>query len=98
MAADIHPLGVDRAVGAPDDPIDAPISGERSVYLDAYLAPFRRWLDQDTVTEIMVNRPGEVWIEDARNPGMQRIETPEIDDQSDPPPQNDPDLRRHQHG
>jgi len=81
MAADIHPLGVDRAVGAPDDPIDAPISGERSVYLDAYLAPFRRWLDQDTVTEIMVNRPGEVWIEDARNPGMQRIETPEIDDQ-----------------
>ncbi|HSJ78056.1 MAG TPA: P-type DNA transfer ATPase VirB11, partial [Erythrobacter sp.] len=54
-----------------------PLSAERSVYLDAYLAPFRRWLDRDTVTEIMVNRPGEVWIEDAASPGMQRIETPE---------------------
>jgi type IV secretion system protein VirB11 len=53
---------------------------ERSVYLDAYLAPFRRWLERDTVTEIIVNRPGEVWIEDAAHPGMQRIETPEIDD------------------
>ncbi len=56
------------------------LDGERSVYLDAYLAPFRRWLDRDTVTEIMVNRPGEVWIEDAADPGMKRIETPEIDD------------------
>ena len=24
---------------------------------------FQRWLDIDTVTEILVNRPGEVWIE-----------------------------------
>ena len=54
--------------------------GERSVYLDAYLAPFQRWLDVDTITEIIVNRPGEVWIEDAAHPGMQRIEAPEIDD------------------
>ena len=68
MIAKVHPL--------PDD-----ISGERSVYLDAYLAPFRHWLDHDSITEIMVNRPGEVWIEDADNPGMQRIEAPEIDDQ-----------------
>ena len=70
MSADIHPL-----------PTDAPTAARRSVYLDAYLAPFRQWLDQDTVTEIIVNRPGEVWIEDALIPGMQRIETPEIDDQ-----------------
>ncbi len=63
-----------------DEASAAPLSAERSVYLDAYLAPFRRWLDRDTVTEIMVNRPGEVWIEDAASPGMQRIETPEIDD------------------
>lgn len=67
MAADIHSLN--------------PESGdERSVYLDAYLAPFREWLDRDTVTEILVNRPGEVWVEDAATPGMQRIETPHIDD------------------
>jgi len=70
MSADIHPLPGGSAM----------TDGERSVYLDAYLAPFRRWLDRDTVTEIMVNRPGEVWIEDASDPGMKRIDTPEIDD------------------
>src|SRR5690606_2174688 len=51
-----------------------------SVYLDAYLAPFREWLARDTVTEILVNRPGEVWVEDAGQAGMQRIVAPEIDD------------------
>lgn len=69
MSADIHPL-----------PQDGPQEREHSVYLEAYLAPFRRWLDRDTVTEIMVNRPGEVWIEDAADPGMKRVETPDIDD------------------
>lgn len=68
MTADVHPL----QPGAP--------GGERSVYLDAYLAPFAHWLARDTVTEILVNRPGEVWIEDAAHPGMQRVEAPEIDD------------------
>ena len=72
MSADIHRLGTEEGA--------VPLSAERSVYLDAYLAPFRRWLDRDTVTEIMVNRPGEVWIEDAADPGMKRIETPQIDD------------------
>ena len=67
MTAEVHPLP-----GA---------SGERSVYLDAYLAPFAQWLARDTVTEIIVNRPGEVWIEDAAEAGMQRIAAPEIDDQ-----------------
>lgn len=67
MAADVHSLKSEA-------------DGERSVYLDAYLAPFREWLDRDTVTEILVNRPGEVWVEDAAAPGMQRIETPHIDD------------------
>ncbi len=52
---------------------------ERSVYLDAYLAPFREWLDRDTVTEILVNRPGEVWVEEA-GIGMQRIDAPAITD------------------
>jgi type IV secretion system protein VirB11 len=52
----------------------------RSVYLDAYLAPFQPFLSRETVTEILVNRPGEVWIEDSDHPGMQRIALPEIDD------------------
>lgn len=68
MTADIHPLQPD------------PEGTERSVYLDAYLKPFREWLDRDTVTEIMVNRPGELWIEDSETPGMQRLEVAEIDD------------------
>lgn len=54
---------------------------QHSVYLDAYLGPFREWLDRETITEILVNRPGELWIEDAILPGMQRIEVPEVDDQ-----------------
>ena len=33
------------------------------VYLDAYLAPFAPWLERDDVTDLLVNRPGEVWIE-----------------------------------
>ena len=72
MSADVHPFAKQAEV--------EPAAADRSVYLDAYLEPFRQWLDRDTVTEIMVNRPGEVWIEDASDPGMKRIETPEIDD------------------
>jgi type IV secretion system protein VirB11 len=33
------------------------------VYLDAYLAPLAPWLARRDVTDVMVNRPGEVWIE-----------------------------------
>ncbi len=33
------------------------------VYLDAYLAPLAPWLARPDVTDVMVNRPGEVWIE-----------------------------------
>lgn len=65
------------------DVSDAPqILGKdsQSVYLDAYLQPFQEWLQRDTVTEILVNRPGEVWVEDAAQGGMQRIEAPEVDD------------------
>ncbi len=68
MTAEVHPLQT------------AASAAERSVYLDAYLAPFAHWLARDTITEIIVNRPGEVWIEDAAEPGMQRIDAPEIDD------------------
>ena len=78
MSAEIHRLPADDAAGTGAGETSPAASG--SVYLDAYLAPFRQWLERDTVTEIIVNRPGEVWIEDAAHPGMQRIEAPEIDD------------------
>ena len=48
----------------------------RSVYLDAYLAPFRPFLARESVTEILVNRPGELWIEEAGTPAMQRVARP----------------------
>lgn len=62
---------------APEPELDPQLP--RSVYLDAYLAPLRPWLDRETVTEILVNRPGEVWIEDAAHAGMQRVHLPEMD-------------------
>jgi type IV secretion system protein VirB11 len=51
-----------------------------SVFLDAYLAPFRPWLDREDVTEIIVNKPGEVWIEAAGMPDMLRVQLPQLDD------------------
>jgi type IV secretion system protein VirB11 len=50
-----------------------------SVYLDAYLAPLRPWLAREDVTEIMINRPGEIWIEAGNGP-MERCPLPEFDD------------------
>jgi len=49
-------------------------------YLDAYLAPFAEWLARETVTEIIVNRPGELWIEDSEWGAMRRIAAPDITD------------------
>ena len=86
MTAEIHRLGdrpeqVEGAhVAAAGPPDEAPHVPSGSVYLDAYLAPFRDWLERDTVTEILVNRPGEMWVEDAAFPGMQRIELDGVDD------------------
>lgn len=67
----------------PDDPAteEPQVASGGSVYLEAYLAPFREWLERDTVTEILVNGPGEVWIEDAAVAGgMTRIERDDITD------------------
>jgi type IV secretion system protein VirB11 len=33
------------------------------VYLDSYLALLAPWLTRDDITDVLVNRPGEVWIE-----------------------------------
>lgn len=48
------------------------------VYLSAYLAPFEPWLADPEVTEILVNRPGEVWVE--AGGGMTRCDLAAIDD------------------
>ena len=46
------------------------------VYLRTYLAPFAAWLDRADVTDILVNRPGEVWIDGAR--GFEHHATPDV--------------------
>jgi type IV secretion system protein VirB11 len=33
------------------------------VYLDAYLSPLAPWLSREDVTDLLINRPGEVWVE-----------------------------------
>lgn len=51
------------------------------VYLRSYLRPFARWLEQADVSEVLVNRPGEVWVETAGQPLMQRFDAPEVTDE-----------------
>ena len=50
------------------------------VYLRTYLKPFLAFLERDDVTEVLVNRPGEIWVEVSGAPQMQRFENPEVDD------------------
>src|SRR4051795_4662859 len=54
------------------------IEGGLDPFLDAYLEPFRDWLAEADVTELLVNRPGEVWIEQRGQ--MTRHEAPTVDD------------------
>lgn len=51
----------------------------RSIYLQSYLEPLRPWLDAEDVTEILVNRPGQIWVERTGAPAMERHEVPELD-------------------
>ncbi len=45
--------------------------------LETYLLPFKKIFDQDGVNEVMINKPGEIWVE---NKGDQILEKlPEID-------------------
>ena len=36
---------------------------DRGASVRQYMAPFRQWMEQPDITEICVNRPGEVWCE-----------------------------------
>jgi type IV secretion system protein VirB11 len=53
------------------------MTGEGGVYLRTYLNAFAPWLDQPDVTDILVNQPGEVWVEGA-GVGMQRFNAPDV--------------------
>ncbi len=71
-----------------DNPVDGSVSGgvgtgvnphARNIYLASYLAPFAPWLDADDVTEILVNAPGEIWVERSGVAHMERHDVPAID-------------------
>lgn len=52
---------------------------EDHVYLSAYLQPFSPFLSDPRVTEVMVNRPGEVFLETAEG-RIRRVAAPGVDD------------------
>ena len=43
---------------------------EMGVFLKQFLSPIQPWLDQDGVSEVCVNRPGEAWVEEQGARGM----------------------------
>jgi type IV secretion system protein VirB11 len=51
------------------------------MYLAAYLAPLRPYLEREDVTDIYVNRPGELWIE-ATGGTIERHDAPALDEKS----------------
>lgn len=48
-----------------------------NIYLESCLAPFAPWLAQPDVTDLFVNRPGELWIE-TLGASPQRVAVPEL--------------------
>jgi type IV secretion system protein VirB11 len=50
-----------------------------NVYLSAYLAPLSPWLSRPDVTDLLVNRAGEVWVETAGG-GMTREPADQLDE------------------
>ena len=49
------------------------------VYLSAYLAPLRPYLEREGVTDIWINRPGELWLEHAGG-RTEHVAAPELTD------------------
>ncbi len=51
---------------------------EAGYYLDSFLAPLAPFLEQPDVTDIWINRPGEVWLESLGG-GIERVAEPALD-------------------
>lgn len=54
-------------------------AAEGAIYLRSYLAPFAALLDRADVTDIYVNRPGEIWVESLSG-AIERHEAPALDE------------------
>jgi len=56
----------------------AEAGAQDGVYLQSYLSPLAPWLTRSDVTEILVNGPGEIWIEVNGSAEMERIAVAEL--------------------
>jgi type IV secretion system protein VirB11 len=54
---------------------------EAGYYLDSFLAPLAPWLARPDVTDIWINRPGEVWVESLGG-SISREEVPGLDERT----------------
>ncbi len=54
------------------------VSSSHRFYLDAFLAPLTAYLEREDVTDLYINKPGEVWLETAA--GIERHNQPGLDD------------------
>lgn len=54
------------------------MGSEALLYLDAFLAPLASSLARDDVTDVYINRPGELWLETDK--GIERQEDARVDD------------------
>ena len=54
------------------------MSSQPLLFLDAFLAPLASSLARDDVTDVYINRPGELWLETQH--GIERHEDPRLDD------------------
>jgi type IV secretion system protein VirB11 len=55
------------------------VRNTEGAYLKAFLEPLAPWLDRPDVTDILINRPGEVWFEQA-GAALARVDAPTITD------------------
>ena len=56
---------------------EAPAVARQDYYLDSFLAPLAPWLARDDITDIYINRPGEIWTESIGG-GVERHEDPHL--------------------
>jgi type IV secretion system protein VirB11 len=56
------------------------VSASQRVYLDAFLQPLAEFLGRADVTDLYINRPGELWLETTA--GIERHDAPALDDAS----------------
>ncbi len=55
----------------------ADLAGD-GVYLRSFLKPLETWLGRPDVTEVLINRPHEIWLETNSSARMERIEVPDL--------------------